>query len=588
LNAHSSRSHAILCVKLTQTTDTTVRISRASAIDLAGSEDNRRTDNNRERLVESASINKSLFVLAQCVEAISKKQTRIPYRESKMTRILSLGQNNGLTLMILNLAPVRSYHLDTLSSLNFANRTKKIEVAEIENEPVFKFSGKPTGSTMATSIGSEALQRQPLRPLTAAKNANLHEITQKSKPMKAFNVYSDSAKSVRPSNSNVTAQRTQSNTLKRGQDCTFRSAPPAKRLSPSKPSRITTDRYARTAQTSGLTANEIEALIDAKLAEKLADKSLSSSAAPTAALPVELQARLDRMEQRIEASEDKSREEGLHYLLMAKQHQARGEDNSALKMLKLAKPYFPDMEKLDKKIESLKEIIRLAKERREEEQSRAYEEEPFVAFSGQSAEGMESYSTTTVQQDSSFNSAADAVPIRQKISGDVIAGSLKSSKKPKDSTYDESFEAFDNDGSCYSSDDDFVRKKKPSKSVTSLSKTRLAVFRDLSSNSAATSTPVVSTTAATSSVSIPNVPPTPRTSHLLRIINTRDASQIRGLKGVGAKKAEAIVSAMSDMDRQALNEGWKVSDLETLAALRGVGVKGVENMRAGLGVVMEF
>lgn len=65
-------------------------------------------------MTESASINKSLFVLAQCVEAISKKQNRIPYRESKMTRILSLGQNQGLTVMILNLAPVRSFHLDSL------------------------------------------------------------------------------------------------------------------------------------------------------------------------------------------------------------------------------------------------------------------------------------------------------------------------------------------------------------------------------------------------------------------------------------------------------------------------------------------
>lgn len=90
------------------------RVSTASAIDLAGSEDNRRTENGKERLVESASINKSLFVLAQCVEAINKKQSRIPYRESKMTRILSLGQNNGLTIMILNLAPVKSYHLDSL------------------------------------------------------------------------------------------------------------------------------------------------------------------------------------------------------------------------------------------------------------------------------------------------------------------------------------------------------------------------------------------------------------------------------------------------------------------------------------------
>src|SRR5277367_1185845 len=126
LNAQSSRSHAILMVKLTQTTGDECRISTASAIDLAGSEDNRRTENGKERLIESASINKSLFVLSQCIDAIGRGDKRIPYRESKMTRILSLGQNNGITIMILNLSPLRSYHLDTLSSLNVSSRAKRI------------------------------------------------------------------------------------------------------------------------------------------------------------------------------------------------------------------------------------------------------------------------------------------------------------------------------------------------------------------------------------------------------------------------------------------------------------------------------
>lgn len=97
------------------TTGDEVRISTASAIDLAGSEDNRRTENGKERMVESANINKSLFVLAKCVEAVSTESARVPYRESKMTRILSLGQNNGLTIMVLNLAPTRPYHLDSKS-----------------------------------------------------------------------------------------------------------------------------------------------------------------------------------------------------------------------------------------------------------------------------------------------------------------------------------------------------------------------------------------------------------------------------------------------------------------------------------------
>src|SRR3982074_241286 len=82
------------------------------------------------------------------------------YRESKMTRILSLGQNNGITIMILNLAPLRSYHLDTLSSLNVSSRAKRIEVREIENEVVFKQPHKSMSNLSGSSIS-----RQPLRPL---------------------------------------------------------------------------------------------------------------------------------------------------------------------------------------------------------------------------------------------------------------------------------------------------------------------------------------------------------------------------------------------------------------------------------------
>ncbi|CAK7205800.1 hypothetical protein SEUCBS139899_008579 [Sporothrix eucalyptigena] len=219
LNAHSSRSHAILRVKVTQTfrdeTDSVVSVkeSTASAIDLAGSEDNRRTDNGRERLVESAAINKSLFVLSQCVDAIARGEKRIPYRESKMTRILSLGQNNGITVMILNLAPVRSYHLDTLSSLTVSSRAKRIEVREIENEVVFKQLPRSLASSTASSASNSTtsltssstmssvssagsgLARQPLRALTSnthnIQTGNAAAKAVADKPAKAFMVYTD-------------------------------------------------------------------------------------------------------------------------------------------------------------------------------------------------------------------------------------------------------------------------------------------------------------------------------------------------------------------------------------------------------------
>ena len=68
---------------------------------------------------------------------------------------------------------------------------------------------------------------------------------------------------------------------------------------------------------------------------------------------------------------------------------------------------------------------------------------------------------------------------------------------------------------------------------------------------------------------------TPRTKQLLDIINTKDVSKIKLLKGVGAKKAEAIVNCLCDLDDS-------VTSLGQLGKLKGVGVKTVENMRTGL------
>ncbi|KAI0868032.1 P-loop containing nucleoside triphosphate hydrolase protein [Hypoxylon argillaceum] len=356
LNAHSSRSHAILRVKVTQTTGDMVRESTASAIDLAGSEDNRRTDNGKERLVESAAINKSLFVLSQCIDAISRGERRIPFRESKMTRILSLGQNNGITIMILNLAPLRSYHLDTLSSLNVSSRAKRIEVREIENEIVYK---QPPRST--TNSGSN-ITRQPLRPLANIHNINAGAaatVTATSKPIdrpvKAFSVYTDKVKPApipRPANTAVK-----------------RSPKPHKRPSDSdvanRPSKITRPELVRPTAVSrqlkpsqlSISADQIEAMVEKKVSEILAARS-QSVPPPSPELSAEVKRRLEALERRIEdGRHDDTRSEGLRFLLMARQHKERGEHEGALKMYEMALPYFPGQAKLLGKIEKLKARI---------------------------------------------------------------------------------------------------------------------------------------------------------------------------------------------------------------------------------------
>ncbi|KAF2495514.1 kinesin-domain-containing protein [Lophium mytilinum] len=545
LNAHSSRSHAILCVKVTQTTETTVRVSTVSAIDLAGSEDNRRTDNNKERLVESSSINKSLFVLAQCVEAISRKQSRIPYRESKMTRILSLGQNNGITLMILNLAPVKSYHLDTLSSLNFANRTKKIEVAEVENEPAFRLPAKPLAASI---ISGPNIQRQPLRPLAAASNAKIHASDRKpgEKPAKEFSVYSDrnsGARSLNMPHQNQSARRTEPH--KRPADSTTFSSRPSKavrsngfRAAPSEPA---------------LSKASIEALIAQRIDEKLAEKALQDTAASAPALPDELQKRLDALEQRIEEKED-GRGEGLQFLLMAKQHQARNEDASALRMFQLAQPFFPNNDKLRNKMKAIEDRI---KAKRDAEKAA----EPAPAPAPPAAP-------------STMLSLPPAAPVHVQLS----APAAKKPTKVKKPVYvDPPSEAEDDDfapppdahhDTSYASDDSFHYKPKAARKQTKLKAKKVPIFRD--------ETPLFP-----NPDNAPSLPPgeqSPRTTHLLRIINSRDVTQIRALKGVGAKKADAIVSCLIEMEEE------EVRDLESLALLKGVGGRTVENMRLGLAV----
>ena len=360
LNAHSSRSHAILRVKVTQTTGDMVRESIASAIDLAGSEDNRRTDNGKERLVESAAINKSLFVLSQCVDAISRGDKRIPYRESKMTRILSLGQNNGITVMILNLAPLRSYHLDTLSSLNVSSRAKRIEVREIENEVVFKQMPRTNSGNLANAI------RQPLRPLANAHNvhsgavANTDKAKDAGRPVKAFSVYTDKAKpapAVRATaNSGQIRKRpSESNSLPRPSKI---ARPPVQAASAPVPP--------VQAEKLSISAEQLEALVEKKVGEILAARATQAPepCPPPAHHPDindAVQKRLDALERRIESDErrDDTRSDGLRHLLAARQAKEKGDEAAALENYELALPFFPGQAKLIGKIDRLRSKLGL-------------------------------------------------------------------------------------------------------------------------------------------------------------------------------------------------------------------------------------
>lgn len=579
LNAHSSRSHAILCVKITQTTGDSVRVSTASAIDLAGSEDNRRTDNNKDRMVESASINKSLFVLAQCVEAISKKQHRVPYRESKMTRILALGQNNGLTVMILNLAPVRSYHLDTLSSLNFANRTKKIEVNEVENQPFFRDvpsgKGKLDSDDKAISLGAPSMHRQPLRPKLLSQKSGLQEVSNVPKPMKQFSVYSDKSK---PATSRPTTNM--ANTSQSRSSATVAVKSPKRTSSeaiPSfgRPSKISRSNPTKPAQSAGLSKDAIEALIEQKVSEALAGRVDSTTLSNTdQPLSEEVQRRLNALEKRVEGQETE-RAEGLQYLLMAKQHQVRGEDVSALKMYQLALPHFPGNEKLVRKMSVLQDRMAARKDG--------------ARGLGVAEEGSVKLSPKPTAEQVLVEEKEEAEP--------VVAPKPASRRKAKPvETLDDSYH--DSDAAAPTAtddDDDNSDMDKPYRPQTKIRHRPITSKLLRPSHPAHPNTTNNDAPAATSSeddeLATELASQTPRTKHLLRIINTKDVSKIKLLRGVGPKKAERIVDAICDLEEEGGGEGWERGDgedrgvvvsLRQLGKLRGVGVRTVEGMRAGL------
>lgn len=498
LNAHSSRSHAILRLRVTQTTGDMVRESTASAIDLAGSEDNRRTDNGKERLIESAAINKSLFVLSQCIDAIGRGDRRIPYRESKMTRILSLGQNNGITVMILNLAPLRSYHLDTLSSLNVSSRAKRIEVREIENELVFKQVPRTNSGLSGSNV-----TRQPLRPLANAHNVHNGNIAAKvadaNKPVKAFSVYTDKSKSApaaRPLVSASLPRRT--NPMKRSSE-NEHIMRPSKISKPTVPGSIT------------VSAAQIEAMVEKKVSEILAAQTAAKKDATPAHVQPEIseavQRRLEALERRVDSDEwrDDTKSDGLRCLLAARQHKERGEDAAALKMYEMALPFFPGQAKLLGKIERLRmKLGRMA-------------------------------STTAVSQGSPHTERRKRRPVYE----------------DPDSDYDEAEADVDEKSLVHSPPKLKVRKPRAKPLATE----SLLSCED-------------------------EGPSSPRTQHLLQIINSRDLEQIRGLVGFGAKKARDLVDYLELMNGDEI--GGHVESLAQLRTVPGMGSRTVERAYEGL------
>merc|ERR1719161_658893 len=95
--------------------------------DLAGSERLKKSEATGDQMKEAQSINKSLTALGDVIEALTKNAKHIPYRNHKLTQLLSdsLG-GNAKTLMFVNCSPAGSNSDESNSSLSYAARAKLI------------------------------------------------------------------------------------------------------------------------------------------------------------------------------------------------------------------------------------------------------------------------------------------------------------------------------------------------------------------------------------------------------------------------------------------------------------------------------
>ena len=130
LNEHSSRSHMVLSVDVESGLGkSSMNKGTLYLVDLAGSERVRKSNVEGDNLKEAGFINKSLSALGNVMEALDRRASHIPYRDSKLTSLLqnALG-GNSRTMMVVTTCPVDSFFDESVHALQFATRVRRIQI----------------------------------------------------------------------------------------------------------------------------------------------------------------------------------------------------------------------------------------------------------------------------------------------------------------------------------------------------------------------------------------------------------------------------------------------------------------------------
>ncbi|KAK0178251.1 hypothetical protein PV328_002220 [Microctonus aethiopoides] len=160
-NTNSSRSHAVFQI-IARTPGTHKVHGKFSLIDLAGNERGADTSSaNRQTRMEGAEINKSLLALKECIRALGRKGTHLPFRASKLTQVLrdSFIGEKSKTCMIAMISPGMSSCEHSLNTLRYADRVKELaatDPTELKSSPtdddrLFKIVEQSNDSVLSDS-----------------------------------------------------------------------------------------------------------------------------------------------------------------------------------------------------------------------------------------------------------------------------------------------------------------------------------------------------------------------------------------------------------------------------------------------------
>lgn len=369
----------------------------------------------------------------------------------------------------------------------------------------------------AAPISGVHLQRQPLKPLTS--NTQVHNAAQRGldKPAKAFSVYSDSKRTME---ARIASNASVTARRALAPKCSLEGdvscrTVKATRHVPTSSKPMPTD--------ADMSAT-IERMVERKVTEIMANRDREQPA-PTGGSEIseDVRRRLEELERKVEQGGPDPKAEGLRFLLMAKQHKERGEDASALKMYELALPFFPGQEKLVRKMENLRVKLQAKREQAHWSTERVWP-------------------TTSTDRTGLLPAAVHTSSLAKKRKG-----------------HDESEDDFEVERS-YIDEDSLEYDARQSKRSRSKAAGR--------ANKHDSHAPHMDAE-----------PISPRTVHLLGIINSRDVAQIRGLSGVGPAKAKIIVEFLELQDDA---ESTRILSLAQLRDVPGMGSKTLDRAREGI------